>query len=227
MIAKPIISPKEAAALIKAGDSIACGGFMGVGAAETISKAAAEACPHRDLTLISSDHSWCTADRSKVNGVAHMVDAKLFKKAKSCHIGLNQSTQEQLQAGSLDVELMPMGTFVERLRCAGGGLGGVLTPVGVGTEMEQGKQIIEVDGVKYLLELPLRANVALLRAKTADKGGNLIYSKAARNFNPIVAMAADIVIAEVDEIVEIGQMDPDLVHTPFVFVDYLVLAGGK
>ena len=227
MIPKPIITAKEAAAMIKPGFSIMCGGFMGCGSPESLTRAAAEYCPHRDLTLISSDQSWCTPDGSYVNGVAPMIQKKMFKKAYSTHLGLNASSQEQFKAGTFDITLMPMGTLVERIRCGGGGLGGVLTPVGVGTEVEEGKQTMVIDGKKYILELPLRANIALLHAKKADKAGNLIYNKTARNFNPLLAMAADIVIAEVDELVEIGDIDPDLVHTPFVFVDYIVLSGGK
>lgn len=226
MIPKPTISPKEAVNLIKAGDSIMCGGFMGCGSAENIAKAAAEFCPHHDLTLISSDHSWCTPDRSKINGIAPMVIAKLFKKAFSSHIGLNDESQKQMREGTFDITLLPQGTFAERIRAAGAGLGGVLTPTGVGTEVQDGKQIIELDGKKYLLELPLHGDIAFIKAKTADKGGNLIFNKTARNFNPVMATAASIVVAEVEEIVEIGNLDPDQVITPFIFIDYLVLSGA-
>lgn len=227
MIPKPIITPKEAVALIKAGDSVMCGGFMGCGAAETIARAAAEHCPHHDLTLMSSDHSWCNPDRTKINGIAPMILAKLFKKAYSSHIGLNDESQKQMREGTMDVTLLPQGTFVERIRAAGAGLGGILTPTGVGTEVQDGKKVMEIDGKKYLLELPMRGDIAFIKAKKADKGGNLVYSKTARNFNPAIATAAAIVVAEVEEIVEIGALDPEEVVTPFIFVDYLVLAGGK
>ncbi|MGL5255133.1 MAG: CoA transferase subunit A [Brevinema sp.] len=227
MIPKPIITAKEAAAMIKPGFSIMCSGFMGCGAPFSLTSAAAEHCPHRDLTLISSDHSWHTADETNINGVAPMIKKKMFKKAYSTHVGLNSCSQELIRDGEMDVTLMPMGTYVERVRCGGSGLGGVLTPVGIGTEVEQGKQVMEIDGKKYLLELPLRADIALLHARKADKAGNLIFNKTARNFNPLLAMAADLVIVEVEELVEIGDIDPDLVHTPFIFVDYIVPLGGK
>ena len=127
-----------------------------------------------------------------------------------------------MNAGELCVELVPQGTLAERIRAAGYGLGGILTPTGVGTEVEQGKQKLMVDGKAYLLELPLKGDIALIKAKKADKSGNLIFSKSARNFNPLMAMACTLVIAEVEEIVEIGQLDPDFIHTPSLFVDYLV-----
>jgi acetate CoA/acetoacetate CoA-transferase alpha subunit len=122
------------------------------------------------------------------------------------------------------VELVPQGTLAEQIRAAGAGLGGFLTPTGVGTEVEQGKQVHTINGRAYLLELPLRGNVALIKAKVADKAGNLIYSATARNFNPIMATAADLVIAEAEEIVDIGKLDPDSIHTPSIFVDFLVQA---
>jgi acetate CoA/acetoacetate CoA-transferase alpha subunit len=155
-------------------------------------------------------------------GVAHLVAGKQFKKIIASHIGLNQETQRQMNEGETMVELVPQGTLVEQIRAGGAGLGGFLTPTGVGTEVEQGKQAIIVGGRKYLLELPLRGNVALIKAKVADKAGNLIYSATARNFNPIMATAADLVIAEAEEIVEIGELGPDAIHTPSIFVDFLV-----
>jgi acetate CoA/acetoacetate CoA-transferase alpha subunit len=129
-----------------------------------------------------------------------------------------------MNAGETEVSLVPQGTLVERIRAAGAGLGGFLTPTGVGTEVEEGKQAIDVEGRRYLLELPLRGNVALVKAKVADGAGNLIYSGTARNFNPAMATAADLVIAEAEEMVEIGALDPDAVHTPSIFVDFIVKA---
>jgi acetate CoA/acetoacetate CoA-transferase alpha subunit len=119
---------------------------------------------------------------------------------------------------------VPQGTLAEQIRSGGAGLGGVLTPTGVGTEVEQGKQVITIEGRAYLLELPLRGNVALIKAKVADKAGNAIYSGTARNFNPVMATAADLVIVEAEEIVEMGEIDPEAVHTPSIFVDFLVKA---
>ncbi len=221
MVEKPIISPKEAALLIKSGDVMMSGGFMGCGSAETIIKAMVEHCPHRDLTLLSNDGAWGFPDKPK-NGVAPLIDNHFFKKFMGCHIGLNPELQRQGNAGEIDITLMPMGTFIERMRSGGAGLGGVLTPTGLGTEVEEGKQKITVDGKEYLLETALRANIAIIKAKISDKAGNLIHNETARNFNSIMATAADIVIVEAEEIVEIGDIDPNAVQTPFIFVDYIV-----
>jgi acetate CoA/acetoacetate CoA-transferase alpha subunit len=128
-------------------------------------------------------------------------------------------------AKEMDVQLVPQGTLAEQIRCGGAGLGGVLTPTGVCTIIEDGKQKLTLDGMDYLVERPIRADIALLRAKKADRSGNLIYERAARNFNPIMALAADLVIVEVDEIVEVGELDPEIVVTPAALVDKIVLAG--
>ena len=130
-------------------------------------------------------------------------------------------------AGELDVELVPQGTLAERVRAGGSGLGGILTPTGVGTVVEEGKEKITVDGREYLLEKPLRADVALLKAYKADKAGNLVYHRSARNFNPIMAMAADTVIVEVEHIVEVGEIDPDEVMTPGILIDKIIVQGGN
>ena len=130
-------------------------------------------------------------------------------------------------AGELDVELVPQGTLAERVRAGGSGLGGILTPTGIGTVVEEGKEKITVDGREYLLEKPLRADVALLKAYKADKAGNLVYHRSARNFNPIMAMAADIVIVEVEHIVEVGEIDPDEVMTPGILIDKIIVQGGN
>ena len=129
-------------------------------------------------------------------------------------------------AGELAVDLVPQGTLIERIRCGGAGLGGVLTPTGVGTVVEEGKTKMVVNGQEYLVELALRADVAILKAKRADKAGNLVYERAARNFNPVIAFAADFVIAEVDEIVDVGDIDPDMVMTPGALVDKIVISRG-
>lgn len=221
MISKPIISPKEAITLINSGDTLMSGGFMGCGSAETIIKAMITHCPFRNLTIICNDGGWDCQNKPQ-SGIAPLVTNHFLKKFIGCHIGLNPELQRQFREGETDVTLMPMGTFIERIRCGGSGLGGVLTPTGLGTEVEEGKQKITVEGKEYLLEIPLRANIALIKTKYADKSGNLIHSKTARNFNSVMATAADIVIVEAEEIVEIGDLDPNLIHTPFIFVDYLV-----
>ena len=138
------------------------------------------------------------------------------------HVGLNPKVAEQMNDGTLKVTLVPQGTLAERIRCGGTGLGGVLTPTGVGTVVADGKQEITVGGKTYLLETPLRAEVAVVKAWKADTAGNLVYRRVARNFNPMMAMAADFVIAEVEEIVEAGEIDPDLVCTPGTCVDMVV-----
>ncbi|GAB1455750.1 hypothetical protein MASR2M48_10570 [Spirochaetota bacterium] len=156
--------------------------------------------------------------------LAPLVIKKQFSKAIVTHIGLNGEIQRQMNANETDVVLVPQGTLAEVIRAAGAGLGGVLTPTGVGTEVENGKKVIDIEGKKYLLEKALGGDVALIRVKKADKAGNCTYDKSGRNFNPIMAMACSTVIAEADEIVEIGQIDPEVVITPSVFVTHLVLA---
>ena len=155
-------------------------------------------------------------------GIGKLVSARLLRKVIASHIGLNPETQRQMMAGELEVELIPQGTLIERIRAGGHGLGGVLTQTGIGTPVEEGKQRIEVGGKSYLLEVALRADFALVQAFLADYLGNLSYALTARNFNPVIAMAADTVIACADNIVPIGVLSPDHVVTPAPVVDYLV-----
>jgi acetate CoA/acetoacetate CoA-transferase alpha subunit len=171
----------------------------------------------RDLVIIANDTA-----RPGV-GIGKLVDAGLVRKAIVSHIGTNPETQRQMIAGSLEVELVPQGTLVERIRAAGYGLGGVLTPTGLDTVVQDGKQIIVVDGRTFLLERPLRADYAFLNARQADYYGNLCYALTARNFNPVMAMAAATVLAEPQSIVPVGVIPPDAVMTPAVLVTHLVL----
>ncbi|MDT8298399.1 MAG: 3-oxoacid CoA-transferase subunit A, partial [Spirochaetaceae bacterium] len=180
----------------------------------------------KDMVLACSDNGMYMGDESKATGVALNVLAKQFRKYIASHIGLNRETQRQMMEMEAEVELVPQGTFAERLRAAGAGLGGILTPTGVGTAVEEGKQIINVDGHDFLLELPIHGDVTLIKAAKADRVGNLTYSASARNFCPLMAGAGKIVIAEVDEIVEIGELDPECIITPGIFVDFLVV-GAK
>jgi acetate CoA/acetoacetate CoA-transferase alpha subunit len=223
MIAKPIISAAEAASKVRPGDTVLVGGFLGCGSPHTVIQAL-KAAGTAGLSLACNDTGCHDLKTGAISGVAHLVAQKQFKKIIASHIGLNQETQRQMNQGETQVDLVPQGTLAEQIRAAGAGLGGFLTPTGIGTEVEQGKQVIDVNGRAFLLELPLRGNVALIKARVADKAGNLIYSATARNFNPIMASAADLVIAEAEEIVEIGQLDPDSIHTPSIFVDFLVRA---
>jgi acetate CoA/acetoacetate CoA-transferase alpha subunit len=150
------------------------------------------------------------------------VSAKLIHRAIVSHIGLNPETQRQMIAGEIAVDLVPQGTLIERIRAGGYGLGGILTATGVGTVVEQGKRKIDVDGKEYLIETALRADFALLQAFLSDYIGNLTYALTARNFNPVIAMAADTVIADAEHIVPVGVIAPDHVVTPAPIVDYVI-----
>ena len=160
-------------------------------------------------------------------GIGKLIDAGAVSKVIASHIGLNPVTQKKMIAGEIAVELVPQGSLIERIRAGGMGLGGVLTPTGLGTEVEAGKQIIEVEGKSFLLETPLRADFALVGAWQADHVGNLSYLLTAHNFNPIVALAADVVIAEPESIVPVGVIPPDSVKTPGVLVDHLLVRAPK
>jgi len=170
----------------------------------------------RDLTIIAND----TAKPG--TGIGKLISAKLVQCVIASHIGLNPETQQQMIAAQIQVELTPQGTLIERIRAGGSGLGGVLTPTGVGTVVEEGKRKIEVEGKEYLLETPLRADFALIHAFLADYLGNLSYALTARNFNPVIAMAGSTVIADAEHIVPVGVIAPDHVITPAPLVDYLV-----
>ena len=166
------------------------------------------------MTLVCNDTAFHNFKTGVCSFVAKLVAKKQFKRLIVTHIGTNQETQRQMNEGESEVILVPQGTLAERIRAAGAGLGGVLTPTGLGTEVQEGKQVLEVEGKKYLLEPAIPGDVALIKAKKADKAGNLVYDKSARNFNPLMAMACKTVIVEADEIVEIGQIDPEVVITP-------------
>jgi acetate CoA/acetoacetate CoA-transferase alpha subunit len=191
------------------------GGFMAVGTPERIVDEIVRQGKRR-LTVIAND----TAVPGR--GIGKLISARLVQKVIASHIGLNPETQQQMMDGELTVDLVPQGTLIERIRAGGYGLGGILTPTGVGTIVEEGKQKIEVNGQTYLLELPLRADFALVQAFLADYLGNLSYALTARNFNPLIAMAADTVIACAEHIVPTGVIAPDHVVTPAPVVDYLV-----
>jgi acetate CoA/acetoacetate CoA-transferase alpha subunit len=205
----------DAVALIPDGATLMIGGFMGVGTPERLIDELVRQ-GKRNLTVIANDNAM------PGRGIGKLVDAGLVASTIASHIGLNPETQKQMIAGKIKVDLVPQGTLVERIRAGGAGLGGVLTPTGVGTIVEDGKRRIEVNGKPYLLETALRADFALLGAFLADYTGNLTYALTTRNFNPVMAMAADITIATADHIVPVGLIAPDHVVTPAPLVDYLV-----
>jgi acetate CoA/acetoacetate CoA-transferase alpha subunit len=209
------IALDQAVALIPDGAILMIGGFMGVGTPERLVDEIVRQ-GKRHLTVIANDTA------KPAVGIGKLVGAKLLRRAIVSHIGLNPETQKQMMAGAIEVELAPQGTLIERIRAGGFGLGGILTPTGVGTVVEKGKRTIEVDGKSYLLETPLRANFALVHAFLADYLGNLSYALTARNFNPVMAMAADTVIVTAEHIVPVGLIAPDHVVTPGPVVDYLV-----
>jgi len=201
------------------GMSIMIGGFLAVGTPETLISEVLNK-GTKDLTVIGNDTGF--PDR----GIGRLIVEKRVKKAIASHVGTNPETGRQMNSSETEVVLVPQGTLAEQVRAAGAGLGGVLTPTGVGTIVEVGKQKITIDGREFLLELPISADFALIHAHKADEKGNLVYRRSSRNFNPLMAMAAKVVVAEVDEIVPVGQLDPDEVVTPGLFVTYLVKKGG-
>ena len=208
----------DAVAMIPAGASLMIGGFMGVGTPEPIIDELVRQ-EKRDLTVIANDTAFPGV------GIGKLISAKLVRRVIASHIGLNPETQQQMIAGGLEVELVPQGTLVERIRAGGFGLGGVLTPTGVGTVVEDGKRKIAVEGRDYLLETALRADFALIHAFIADYLGNLSYALTARNFNPLMAMAAETVLVQAENVVPIGVVSPDHVVTPAPLVDYLVVGS--
>jgi acetate CoA/acetoacetate CoA-transferase alpha subunit len=195
--------------------SLMIGGFMGVGTPERLIDELVRQ-GKRDLTVIANDTAMVG------RGIGKLITAKLVRKVIASHIGLNPETQQKMLSGEMEVELVPQGTLIERIRAAGYGLGGILTPTGIGTVVEQGKRKLEVDGREYLLETPLAADFALVEAFLADYLGNLTYALTARNFNPVIAMAAKTVIVDAEHIVPVGTISPDHVMTPAPLVDYLV-----
>lgn len=223
MVEKPLVSPAEAAELVKEDMTVHVGGFLGCGSPDGILAALVDR-GTRNLILVCNDTGILDEKNGRATGVASLVKNRQFSQVIVSHIGTNLETQWQMNAEEIQVVLVPQGTLAERIRAAGVGLGGILTPTGVGTEVETGKQKMTIGDHVYLLELPLPGDVALIKAKRADKAGNLQYAETARNFNPLMAMACGVVIAEVEEIVEVGQIDPNEVHTPSIFVDYLVQA---
>ena len=209
------ISVEEAIDMIPHGASLMIGGFMGVGTPERLIDELVRQ-GKRNLVVIANDAA--TPGR----GIGKLIAAGLVTKVVASHIGLNPEAQRQMIAGKIGVDLVPQGTLIERIRAGGFGLGGVLTATGLGTVAEEGKRRIEVAGKSYLVEIALRSEFALVHAFLADQIGNLSYALTARNYNPVIAMAADTVIATAEHIVPVGVIAPDHVITPAPVVDYLV-----
>jgi len=208
---------QEVTALFKDGQTLMTGGFLGAGSPDLFIDALIEK-NVKNLTVIANDTGFPDI------GVGKLVVNKQIKKMVATHVGTNKETGIQMNSGEMEVVLVPQGSLAEKIRAAGVGLGGILTPTGVGTIIEEGKEKITIDGREYLIELPVRAEIALIHAWKADKSGNLVYRVAARNFNPLMAMAADLVIVEAENIVEVGELGPDEIITPGKLVDIIVKA---
>jgi acetate CoA/acetoacetate CoA-transferase alpha subunit len=215
-----LIKAAEIKSLFYDGMCLMSGGFANHGAPRTLIDLVVES-GVKNITVISCD----TGDPDLTNG--RLVHSGQAKKFICAHVGMNPEASEALAAGRMELELSPQGTLAERIRSGGAGLGGALVRTGMGTVIEQGKQKVEIDGVTWLLEKPLRADIALVKARKADTFGNLAYRGTSRNYNPLIAMAADIVIVEADEIVPPGTLAPDDIITPSVFVTYILEGGSK
>jgi acetate CoA/acetoacetate CoA-transferase alpha subunit len=216
---KGALKPEAAAAMIPEAASLMIGGFMAVGTPERMIDAIV-ARGVGGLTVIAND----TAMPGR--GIGKLISAGLVRHVIASHIGLNPETQAKMISGQITCELVPQGTLIERIRAGGMGLGGVLTPTGLGTEVEEGKQVVTVEGNRFLVETPLKADFALIGAWQADYVGNLSYMLTAHNFNPIIALAGRTVIAEADSIVPVGVIPPDAVKTPGVLVDHLLIRAA-
>lgn len=214
-----VVSKNEALKAVYDGCTLMVGGFAATGAPNGLLEAIRQK-GTKQMTLVCNDTGLPDI------GVGSLVVNKQFKKAIVSHIGFNPAAVHQYEVGELEVELVPQGTLVERIRCGGFGLGGVLTPTGIGTEVAEGKQILEIQGESYILELPIKADVAIVRVSKADTLGNVVFHGTNVSHSKMMLTAADITIVEADEIVEAGFFEPDFVHMPSIFVDYVVQREG-
>ena len=215
-----VIALENVLPLIKDGMTIMFGGFLQTGSATNIIDAILEK-NIKDLTIIANDTSFDTV------GIGKLIVNKQVKKVITSYIGLNRASVAMMNSGELEVVFVPQGSLAEKIRAGGAGLGGVLTKTCLNTINAEGKDIINIDGEDFVLEKPLKADIAIIKAHTGDKAGNLIYNGTARNFNPLMATAAEIVIAEVEQIKEVGELNPNFIHTPAVYVDYVVQSVKK
>lgn len=212
-----VIEMSEIGKFLKDGMTISIGGFLGCGNAHNIIDEILKT-DVKNLTLVSSD----TVKDGQ--GIGKLIADNRISKLMATHIGTNKDTQRQVNEGLIELELIPQGTLAERLRSAAAGLGGVLTRTGIGTLVQEGKEVIHIDGQDYILEKPIHLDLAIVKAQKADKSGNLVYNGATRNFNVPMAGAAKVTIAEVEEIVENGELNPNFIHTPFVYINHIVKA---
>ncbi len=205
------------------------GGFLGNGNPIKLIDAVIDA-GVKDITLIANDSSIYN-DKDPENpiaiGIAKLIAGKRVKHLTASHVGTNRLTGQQMASGEMQVDLVPQGTLAERIRAGGFGLGGVLTPTGIGTDIAKGKQVINVDGKDFLLETALKGEVCLIHGNIVDKAGNVYYDGTTKNFSPLVASACKTVIVEAEKLVEVGELDPNMVMTPGIFVDYIVMGGAK
>ena len=209
---KVIRDATQAVSDIGDGATIMMGGFGLCGIPENLIQALRDQ-GARDLTVISNNAG------IDAFGIGILLEKRQIKKMISTYVGENRLFEELVLKGELEVELCPQGTFAERIRAGGAGIGGFYTPTGYGTVVAEGKETRSWGGRQYVLELPLKADFAFVKAHWGDRTGNLVYRKTARNFNPLMAMAARVTIAEVEVMVEPGDLDPDTIHTPGIYVD--------
>lgn len=210
-----VISLEKLKDIFKDDMTIMIGGFLGCGTGEKLIDALIQS-DAKNLTIIGNDTSF--VDR----GIGRLIVNNQVKKVIASHIGTNAQTGQLMNEGKLEVELSPQGTLIERVRAGGFGLGGILTPTGVGTLVEENKQKVSINNKEYLLEEPLRADVALVKGSIVDEFGNTVYKGTTKNFNPMIAMASDIVIVEAEEFVNTGEINKEMIMTPGVVVDYIV-----
>lgn len=211
-----LVTLEEVTKMIKDDTKILLGGFATIGTPERLVDAVIES-NAQNLTVVCNDSGF------EGHGLSRIVAKKQVGHLIASHIGMNPETARQMNAGEMKVTLVPQGTLAERIRAAGAGLGGVLTTTGLGTEIQDGKEVIHIEGKDYLLELPLRGDIALLRGSVVDKMGNIYYKGTTQNFNPLMATAAEIVVVEAEELVEVGEIEPEMIMTPGVLVDYILV----
>ena len=220
------ITAQEAAALVKDGDFVMVGGFLGHGTPDSIINALAET-DTKNLTVAANDTGFPEGtEKHGYRGVSELIARHKVKTLYVSHIGTNPETGRQMSDGSMDVHLTPQGTLAEQIRAGGFGLGDILTPTGIGTDVAKGKQVITVDGKDYLLETALKGDICLIRGSIVDRLGNVYYKGTTHNFCPLMAAACKTVVVEAEHLVEPGEIEPEHVMTPFILVDYIVDAGG-